>query len=544
MSFGLGLSLPIRQILGGGGFSPASLFAAGEIGVWYDPSDFTTLYADTAGTTAITAVEQPVGLMLDKSQGLTVGVELVAAGWTTDAGWAQNDQTFTATAVAQNAEVEKSGLVSAGRAYQVQITWSGLSLGSSWRFYLFQFTTALDISRLSDGESGSRTYRLIAPSSGSVTALRSLAASASSGTFTLSIKELPGNHAVAANGSTARPVLRNRYNLVTYSEQLDQGIWTKQSGTSVTANQAIAPDGTLTADLVTSNGTSGIFQAGIVQIPDTTNVKSVYLKGVSGGESVLLKDPSLTTGTVVCNLTTEWQRFTLTEATSGVSTGIWIDDIPSGGIYIWGAQLTTAADDAAINGEYQRIEAAPTVGSAPTYDDDVTKFPPYLYATTDDLMSTNSIDFSVGDEMSVFAGVTKESDAAAALLFDIGYNTNAQFTVFTAVSGSNYYLRNAGTTQVNVTASTFTAPCTNVLSFLGDISAPLTKIRVDGTDSATSASSLGTGNYRNVALNILGGSGLYFTGRLYSLIVRNKLTTGTDLTNTESYVAQKTGVTL
>lgn len=44
-----------------------ALFAAGTQGAWYDPSDLTTLSQDSAGTTPVTAVEQPVGLMLDKS---------------------------------------------------------------------------------------------------------------------------------------------------------------------------------------------------------------------------------------------------------------------------------------------------------------------------------------------------------------------------------------------------------------------------------------------------------------------------------------------
>lgn len=49
------------------GFSPARLFVAGQVGAWYDPSDLTTLFQDAAGTTPVIAVEQPVGLMLDKS---------------------------------------------------------------------------------------------------------------------------------------------------------------------------------------------------------------------------------------------------------------------------------------------------------------------------------------------------------------------------------------------------------------------------------------------------------------------------------------------
>lgn len=54
-------------LMDGGKFAPSSLFRANEQGVWYDPSDLTTLFQDAAGTIPVTAVEQPVGLMRDKS---------------------------------------------------------------------------------------------------------------------------------------------------------------------------------------------------------------------------------------------------------------------------------------------------------------------------------------------------------------------------------------------------------------------------------------------------------------------------------------------
>ena len=44
-----------------------SLFAAGEKGVWYDPSDITTLFQDVAGTIPVTASGQSVARMNDKS---------------------------------------------------------------------------------------------------------------------------------------------------------------------------------------------------------------------------------------------------------------------------------------------------------------------------------------------------------------------------------------------------------------------------------------------------------------------------------------------
>jgi hypothetical protein len=74
MSFGI----PVRNGLGVGlmasttlaslrSFSPSYLFASGAQGAWYDPSVFSTLFQDSAGTTPVTAVEQPVRLMLDRS---------------------------------------------------------------------------------------------------------------------------------------------------------------------------------------------------------------------------------------------------------------------------------------------------------------------------------------------------------------------------------------------------------------------------------------------------------------------------------------------
>lgn len=52
---------------GAGGFQPSTLFATGEQGIWLDPSDLTTMFQDSAGTTPVTAAGQVVGLIRDKS---------------------------------------------------------------------------------------------------------------------------------------------------------------------------------------------------------------------------------------------------------------------------------------------------------------------------------------------------------------------------------------------------------------------------------------------------------------------------------------------
>jgi len=48
-------------------FDPLDLFKAGEKGGWYDPSDMSSLFQDSAGTIPVTANNQPVGMMKDKS---------------------------------------------------------------------------------------------------------------------------------------------------------------------------------------------------------------------------------------------------------------------------------------------------------------------------------------------------------------------------------------------------------------------------------------------------------------------------------------------
>jgi hypothetical protein len=66
MSLGLSLGLSLRSS-SLAGFSPLALFASGEAGYWLDPSDFSTMFQDDAGSTPVTAVGQSVGRWLDKS---------------------------------------------------------------------------------------------------------------------------------------------------------------------------------------------------------------------------------------------------------------------------------------------------------------------------------------------------------------------------------------------------------------------------------------------------------------------------------------------
>lgn len=52
---------------GSSAFSPSSIFSGGAAGMWLDPSDISTGFQDSAGTTPQTATGQPTGKRNDKS---------------------------------------------------------------------------------------------------------------------------------------------------------------------------------------------------------------------------------------------------------------------------------------------------------------------------------------------------------------------------------------------------------------------------------------------------------------------------------------------
>jgi len=148
----------------------------------------------------------------------------------------------------------------------------------------------------------------------------------------------------------------SRGNLFTNSEDFSDSGWIKQSGVTPTYNttETLSPDGTYNATKLIGNGTTGIYDA--VAVSGVVS-RSIYIKSVTGNINVILKDPQNTVTQKTLNVTTQWQRFDLTEDNTTSSQGIWIDDIPASGIYMWGAQLE--------QGSYP-TSYIPTQGSAVT----------------------------------------------------------------------------------------------------------------------------------------------------------------------------------
>ena len=134
-----------------------------------------------------------------------------------------------------------------------------------------------------------------------------------------------------------------RTNLVLYSEEFDNIYWTKVT-TNITANTAIAPDGTMTADTFTPTSavTTSAIQRTFTGITGSHTI-SVYARVDSGTKSFRFFRFNVTDGAVsspTFTATTTWQRFTWN--TSPTVTSSWFianastDLVP---FFVWGAQL-------------------------------------------------------------------------------------------------------------------------------------------------------------------------------------------------------------
>jgi hypothetical protein len=395
-----------------------------------------------------------------------------------------------------------------------------------------------------------------------------------------------GNHATQTT-STSRPVLRARYNLLTYSEQFDNAAWFA-IGVAVAANQTAAPDGTTTADRLTvsaGSSTKLIRPTAFPSVAATNSLTgSVYLKAgthnfwsaavtnTTTGNIFAVATVDLSTGlvtktgtgagggTIIGTPTLQsvgngWYRLTITASyPSGTAASLWVfanssatptynaadygaETWSAAGTetgFVWGAQLIVT--NSLLSNTYQRIAAATDYNSS--------GFLPYLaFDGTDDSMLTNSVDFSATDKVTVWAGLRKLSTSTqipVELSADVNTN-NGAFGVGTDSAGVEYFASSRGTAlrQVLADNAAYTSPVTNVLQMSGNISGPSVSARINAVDISTNIGSQGTGNYGNYPLYI-GRPTFPFNGNLYSLIIRGAQSSAAQISSTETWVNGKT----
>jgi hypothetical protein len=568
-------------------FEPYSLFENGEQGAWYDPSDFSTLFQNSASTTPVTAVEQFVGLMLDKSKGLVLGPELITPAANRDFSsntgyWTPQDGSITIAGGAANflsttndfALYAAVGAIGAalGKVYSVTFTLASCSAGAirfgiGANYGASVSTPGTYTQQISAGAAGFFGFYAVGTTTASVD--------------NISVRELPGNHAFQTN-SLKRPKLAARYNLLTYSEEFDNAAWVKVS-CAIAANSTIAPDGATTADTLTASAGASV-SPNVQQAPVTTAANTVtfslYVKAgthnfvqlLNSGDVGAYANFNVSTGVAgtagtkttasITAVGNGWYRCSVAFAattTYGSSFRCYLapNNTASYGqtgtfagtetIFIWGADLRfTSQATGLIGPTYQRVAAATVYDTA--------GFLPYL--AFDGLswsMGTNNI-VPGTDKVQAFAGVRKLSDANSAILVELSADSNSnngtfalQYPRSSTVNAANMVSKGTVLISAAPSSNAYPAPITSVLRGIGDILGDNATIAINGTQVSTAGADQGTGNYLTYPMYIgmRGGTASPFTGWLSSLIVRFGPNLSTSqIEATEAWVAGKTGVSI
>jgi hypothetical protein len=437
-------------------WSPYFLFANGEAGAWYDPSDFSTLFQDAAGTIPVTALGQPVGRVLDKS-------------------------------------------------------WNG--------------------------------SHLIQPSAAS------------------------------------RPTVQARANLLERTEEFGDAYWSKSAAT-ITSDTDVSPDGTSTADrinLTAVNTVHGAFRS-VGTVASASYTLTVYIK--AGTSSVAFVGSNITSepfayfdvsgsgsvGNVQTGCTADiqsvgngWFRCRVVGPAISSTTRFAVFIAQSNGVIVfagngtetllvWGADIRLTADGVNLP-VYQRVVTATDYADI--------GLPRYLQfdGFDDSLYTAANLDLSGTDKVSVFAGVTKLSDAAPGIVAELSATPASNAGTFTLTAPESTTIRYASfargsaaiapALRANITG-TGTAPDQAVITATNDIAGDLSTIsrnRVAGTGATADK---GTGNFGSYVFYVgrRNNASLPFNGHLNALIVRGSLTDPTTLALAEQWVAAKTGVPL
>lgn len=172
------------------------------------------------------------------------------------------------------------------------------------------------------------------------------------------------------------------------------------------------------------------------------------------------------------------------------------------------------------------------------------------YDGVDDFMVTPTITPGT-DKVQVFMGVRKLSDAASGIVAELSANTGSNAGAFVTyaplTAAANFAFGSRGNSagaSNAISATTFAAPTSRVVSALGDISGDRATLRINGTQAAQSTADQGTGDYLAYPAYFgrRGGTTLPFNGYVFREIGRfgPNLDAAT-IANVENWINQNTG---
>lgn len=508
-------------------FTPAWLFANNEQGVWYDPSDVKA-YTDSA----------VLGSELCGNGGFDS-----SSGWTLQSGWSiSGGKLVASSAAATNARYAYAG--AGNTLYRLSITTDSVTQSD----VTFRLVTAgggnVTDFNIYWNNLGTRTYYVRTNNQWAYIEVSAGGGAGFSGVIdNVSVKECIsfgvepklfqdrfGTTPVTADGQTVGLILDKSKGLVLGSEafsgwSLQDSLWIESPvGTwSINNTSGSSKDLRKSTQFTVGKGYRVTFTA----------------SGITGSVSAWIGTGYLVDGVVVTNGT---KTFNIVAK----DAYLWIRAENNATATISGISVKELSGNHAT---------APSDAARPLYKTDGT-YHWLQFDGVDDMLNTAAINFTATDKMSVFAGLRKNTDANQQVCLELGTGIGAEgtflwrapyssgqsgFTFNLSGSSGSYYL-NTG----------IVAPATRVLSSLMNIGASTLAEelvpRINGvvTQNGSSGTVAGTGNFSNNALYIAARAGnvLPLNGNIYSMIVRGAPSTTQEITDTENWVAAKTGVTL
>ncbi len=335
-----------------------------------------------------------------------------------------------------------------------------------------------------------------------------------------------------------------RRNLLTNPTQFDAAAWTA-TGTSVTANTTVAPNGTTTADTITASAGAGVHY--VVAFPTQTAGQaytfSLYVKAGTT-RYINIGDRGDAAYHVVV-----FDTQTATFSSQFNATGQLLETLANGW---WRISCTFTRTSATGLGQiYIGPETNGSATTNPNYTAAGTETC-IVYGAQLELGSTATAFQDVGtDKMTVVTGVRKLSDAASTTLLELSAtagSNNGSFAIYApgSTASPDFYWRSRGTATSNAASNAFAAPVTAVLTALGSISEDIAVLRGNGVQVASSVTDQGAGTYGTYVFFIgrQNNTSFPYNGRIYQLIVRGAQTDTATVQQTERFVAGKTGLVI
>jgi len=372
-----------------------------------------------------------------------------------------------------------------------------------------------------------------------------------------------GNHASQPT-TTARPILRARYNLLTQTEDLGHADWpSTQQGTKYTVEQVQAPDGSMTAQKLTALVSPNVpsrsikiwgstFRFVVWLKPGSIAAPRALVRNSTTAVSLILANTSQTSvsnqygSCVVTTGTDGWKKLTFT-VTSGFSPGDvvflyygWNGVVQIGDTWsVWHPDFRYL-NDAFNSPEYQRV------GDATDYD--TAGFRPYLAPDgVDDWMVTGNIDLSSTSNISIVAGAEKLNELApfyqALAEFGPG-NAEGSFSLwhpYSDIQPTRVVVRGSVSSQT-VAVSDIPGNRTDVLTATAELDVFRIRYKVSGTQYPNYVGTADPVKFGNLPLYLFSSAGTSsrFRGGFYGLIVVGRLLNAAELASAHEFMRNKT----